>query len=137
MLKVEFRQFGMLLDGKIVNAQRNFDLLNPSDGKAFASIADASSADFEKAIVAARKTFDQGAWPSLSVAERGIYLKKLSALIRKNAKELADLESAGCGKTLKQTTFIDIPTTADCFEYFSNIADELKDRKSTRLNSSH
>ena len=57
----------------------------------------------------------------MRVAERGIYLKKIVTLIRKHAKELADLESVNIGKTLKQSSFIDVPTAADCFEYFSDV----------------
>ena len=54
-----------------------------------------------KAISDARQKFDEGTWRGMSVAERGIYLKKIAALIRKHAKELADLESVNIGKTLK------------------------------------
>lgn len=49
----------------------------------------------------------------------------IAKLIRENAKELAELESRDTGKTSKQTTFIDVPTCADTFEYFGNIANEL------------
>ncbi len=43
-------------------------------------------------------------------------------LIREHAKELADLECASCGKTIKHATFIDVPTAADTFEYFGNLS---------------
>jgi len=131
MLKVEFKQYGCLINGEIKSSsnQRFIDLINPSNGKIFAQAADLTSQDFEDAIDTAKRAADQGAWSSMLVSERGIYLKKLAALVRKNAKELADLESMNCGKTLKQTTFIDIPTCADTFDYFSNISEVLAERE--------
>ena len=50
---------------------------------------------------------------------------KIAALIRDNAKELADLECASTGKTIKHTTFIDVPTAAETFEYFGNLSGNL------------
>ncbi len=131
MLKVEFKQFGCLIDGAIrfSSNQHLFDLINPSTGKVFAQVTDLTFDDVAYAIEAARRVADEGAWALMSVSKRGIYLKKLAALIRKNAKELADLESTNCGKTLKQTTFIDIPTCADTFDYFSNISQELAEKE--------
>ncbi|OGX28067.1 MAG: hypothetical protein A2787_07345 [Omnitrophica WOR_2 bacterium RIFCSPHIGHO2_01_FULL_48_9] len=127
MLTVANQQFDLLINGKSVAASggRSFEAINPSNGKAFAAIADATAADIGQAITAARAAFDSGVWPGMTVVERGIYLKKIAQGIRKHAKELADLETVGCGKTLKQSTFIDVPTAADCFEYFSNISQEL------------
>jgi betaine-aldehyde dehydrogenase len=52
-------------------------------------------------------------------------LLKIAALIREHAKELADLECASCGKTIKHATFIDVPTAADAFEYFGNLSQHL------------
>lgn len=130
MLTVEKQQFDLLVNGELVAAGsgKYFELVNPSTGEAFARVADATPEDVQKAITHARAQFDNGAWRGMSVAERGIYLKKIAALIRKNAKELADLESINIGKTLKQSSFIDVPTAAECFEYFGSLEDPLKDR---------
>ena len=98
-----------------------FDAVNPSNGEVFARIADVDTADVQKAISAARSAFDHGPWPQMSIGERGQFLLKIAALIREHAKELADLECASTGKTIKHTTFIDIPTAAETFEYFGNL----------------
>ena len=123
MLMTERQQFDLLINGEIVSSSsgKYFDLINPSTGEVFARVADATPEDVKKAISDARQKFDQGDWRKMSVAERGIYLKKIAALIRQHAKELADLESVNIGKTLKQSSFIDVPTAADCFEYFSDV----------------
>ncbi len=117
------QKFDLLIDGELVAASGggSFDLVNPSTGEVFARVADAAPEDVRNAIANACSQFDQGIWRGMSAAERGIYLKKIAALIREHAKELADLESINIGKTLKQSSFIDIPTAADCFEYFSTV----------------
>ncbi|MCK5178167.1 MAG: aldehyde dehydrogenase family protein, partial [Candidatus Omnitrophica bacterium] len=124
------RQFGLLINGDIKLAETGsyFDSINPSTGEVFAQAADATVDDMQAAIRSARAAYDSGRWSRLSVADRGKYLVKIAQLIRVNAKELADLETRDIGKTTKQTTFIDIPTCADTFEYFGKITTEL-DRK--------
>jgi len=91
-----------------------------------AQMAQATVSDIQKAVAAARWAFDAGEWSGLSIKERGQFLRKIAGLIRDNAKVLADLECLSTGKTIKQTTFIDVPTAADCFEYFANVSEILK-----------
>lgn len=109
------------MNGRVQQAQgvRTFESINPSNGEVFAQLADGSLTDMQQAIQCARNAFDNGPWATMSFAERGIYLKRIAKLIRENAKELAQLESLDIGKTSKQSTFIDVPTAAETFEYFS------------------
>ncbi|MCA9403005.1 MAG: aldehyde dehydrogenase family protein [Candidatus Omnitrophica bacterium] len=103
---------------------QTFDAINPATGQAFRTLPDANMEDAVAVIARARRAFDEGLWPGMSYAERGIYLKKIAQLIREHAKELADLEVADVGKTIKHANFIDVPTAADCFEYFSSVSVE-------------
>src|SRR5476649_548070 len=109
------QQFDLLMEGKLGSALsgKYFDAVNPSNGEVFAHIADADSIDVQMAVSAARLGFDHGRWPQMGIAERGEFLLKIASLIRQNAKELADLECASCGKIIKHATFIDVPTAAD------------------------
>lgn len=121
-------EFDLWIDGKFFSpsGQKYFDCLNPSTGEVMAKVAEASLGDVQKAVVAARRAFDSGVWSNLPLKERGQFLHKIAGLIRENAKELADLECLSTGKTIKQATFIDVPTAADCFEYFANVSESLK-----------
>ncbi len=115
------------MEGKLSPALsgKYFNAVNPSHGEVFAQIADADVIDMQVAVSAARLAFDHGRWPQMSITERGKFLVKIASLIRENAKELADWECASTGKTIKHATFIDVPTAADCFEYFGNLSGEL------------
>ena len=117
------KTYGLLIDGKIKPSftKNVFDAVNPSTGEVFAQISDGNFKDINFAIMAARNAFDNDSWSSLSIEQRGEYLVKIAKGIRDNAKELAELESNDTGKTRKQTTFIDVPTCADTFEYFGKI----------------
>lgn len=121
-------KFDLLINGQIVPAAQGkyFDSINPSTAQVFAQVADASQEDMEQALKAARQAFDRGPWPHISAQERGQYLLRLAGLIREAGRELSELESRDTGKTLKQTTFIDIPTAADTFEYFAGASGQLK-----------
>ncbi len=136
MSDIQVRQFDLLINSEIVpsSSGKYFELTNPSTGEIFGRVADAALEDVRKAIASGRTQFDQGIWRGMSVAERGIYLKKIAALIRKNAKELADLESVNIGKTLKQSSFIDVPTAADCFDYFSDVGAVREPPLQSRVN---
>lgn len=127
-VSTEIKQFDLLINGRISPSKegRYFDSLNPSTGEVLARVADASAADMEAAIAAARNAFDDGRWSGLTIRERGQYLHRIAQAIREKAKILAELESLDTGKTSKQSTFIDVPTCADTFEHFAGINAELK-----------
>jgi len=123
----QIQQFDLLIEGKTSPALsgKYFDCVNPSNGEVFARLADADTTDVEIAVSAARLGFDHGRWPQMTVAERGKYLLKIGELVRAHAKELADLECWGSGKTIKHTTFIDVPTCAEAFEYCGKLSDHF------------
>lgn len=122
------QQFELFIDGQIRQASENeyFESINPSTGEVFARVACSTKQDMISAIASGRKAFDSGVWSGLTLRERGQYLNKIAQAIRENAKELAELECLDTGKTIKQTTFIDVPTAAETFEYFSTVSSELR-----------
>ena len=54
----------MLIDGKLVEAEsgKMFDNVNPATEEVLGQVADASPADMERAIAAARRAFDETDW---------------------------------------------------------------------------
>lgn len=124
------KQYDLYINGMMAAPEGDayFTSVDPSDAAPFAKVADASLEDMQKAITSARGAFDNGSWSGLSIKERGQYLIRIAEVIRDNAQELADLEMRDTGKTIKQTTFIDVPTCADTFEYFGKITSELNGR---------
>jgi len=99
----ENRRYTMVINGKNVEAASGKTIKRESSvhpGLIVGEWPEASAEDVEKAILAARKAFDEGPWPRMSGKERAGYMYALSAKIKEHAEELALIESLEVGKTL-------------------------------------
>lgn len=80
----------LFIDGQWVAADRggSIEVVSPHTEEVAAVVAEASEADMDRAVVAARRAFDDGPWPRLTHQERGEWLKKLAANLAPRAPEL-------------------------------------------------
>jgi aldehyde dehydrogenase (NAD+) len=105
----------------------SIEVIDPSDGRAFARIARGSAADVEAAVRAARAAygeFGDGDWGRFTATERGRLLARLSRRVAECAEELGRLESRCTGKPLAQGR-ADAQALARYFEYYAGAADKL------------
>ena len=60
------------IDGEYVNAEGNatYPVTNPANGELLVNMAACQDADVDKAVAAARRTFDSGVWRNQSPAAR-------------------------------------------------------------------
>lgn len=93
----------------------------PADGSLTATVAEATREDTERAIVAARRAFDEGPWRRTPAAERGDLLLRFAATLRERSEEFARAESDDTGKRIVESR-IDMDDIAACFEYFGKLA---------------
>lgn len=93
----------------------------PADGTPVATVAEATRADTEAAIMAARRAFDQGAWPRTPERERGALLLRVAGILERDLKEFARAESLDTGKRLAEAEY-DIADVISCFRYYGGIA---------------
>ena len=112
-------RYGLLIDGQWVDAENGetFVTTNPASGEQLAVCANASPADVDRAVQAARKAFP--AWAARSPAERAALLLKIADKIDERAKELAAVETQDNGKPIRETTLVDVPLSSDHFRYFA------------------
>ena len=61
----------------------------PADGEVVGVVSEATSADTEKAIAAARRAFDSGVWSSVPAGERGDFLLKVADALVERKDEIA------------------------------------------------
>ncbi len=94
---------------------------NPATGAVLARVAQATQADVDAAVSAARKAFDAGKWSSMAASRRAKILYKMAALIGERAKELALLEVRDNGKTIS-TAKGELGAIVDCFEFYAGAA---------------
>ncbi len=97
-----------------------FETLSPFDHTLIATIQEATEADVDAAVAAARDGFAR--WSAKSGTERGRVLARAAALIRARRDEIARLESLDGGKPLSETPEADVDSAADCLEFFAGVA---------------
>ncbi|QAY77223.1 aldehyde dehydrogenase [Sphingosinicella sp. BN140058] len=98
---------------------------DPSTGRQIATIADATDADVDLAVSAARRAFDDGRWTGLSPYQRERAIHQLADLIEQHAAELAELESIDNGKPLASSAGYDIPRSVSTLRYMAGWATRL------------
>ena len=116
----------MLINGELQegNSTNRIPVYDPSTEEVIAEIPDATSADVDAAIAAARIAFDHGGWPQTTAQERGRILFRIAEKIRAEAALLAELESRNSGKPIVEAEF-DIADAATCFEYYGGLATKI------------
>ncbi|MGH3295430.1 MAG: aldehyde dehydrogenase family protein [Trebonia sp.] len=86
----------MLIDGKLVTADRTYPSVNPATGQVLEHAPDASVADAQAAITAARRAFDTTGWAT-DAAFRARCLDQLHKALTEHKEELRELTIADVG----------------------------------------
>jgi betaine-aldehyde dehydrogenase len=73
------------------------DVVSPFTEERMGSVPEASAADMDAAIAAARRAFDHGPWPRMSIAERAVILGRIATYLRERGPEIAQLVSDEMG----------------------------------------
>ena len=122
------QQHRLLIGGEWVTASsgKTFSVLNPATAKVIAEVAEADKADVDQAVVAARRAFEDGAWPSLTSSQRGQLLWKLADRLEANLNEFAELESLDNGKPRAVAAAADVPLAIDLFRYMAGWATKIE-----------
>ena len=118
------------IDGKFCPAKSGNTLAttNPASGETLAELAACNSEDVDFAVQKAREAFDDGRWSQLSAGERKEVLIKLCKLVKRNARELAVLESLDSGKPIADCESIDIPEFVHTVTWHAESIDKLYDQ---------
>jgi aldehyde dehydrogenase (NAD+) len=125
MLKLPPSQ--LLIDGdwSAATGGARFETIDPATEEVIVDVAEAGAADIDAAVAAARRAFEQGAWPAMTGAQRGRILNRLAGLLRDRGEELIQIEAADAGKPLAATRRMDLPAAIDTLEYYAGWADKI------------
>ncbi len=118
----------MLIDGAWVGAAsgRTFPVYNPATGEILATVAEGDKEDIDRAVLAARKAFDEGPWRKMTASQRGRLIWKLADLLEQHTEEFAQLESLDNGKPLTVARIADVPLSIDLFRYMAGWATKIE-----------
>ena len=117
----------LLIDGQWTDASKSFDTTNPATGEVLTQIAEASAGDVDRAVVAARRAFEdrKGPWRKMSASERGRLIWHLADLLEKNIDEFAELETLDNGKPIFESRYVDMPMVIDVLRYYAGWATKI------------
>jgi acyl-CoA reductase-like NAD-dependent aldehyde dehydrogenase len=117
--------YGLYIDGTWTDGRGgSMTTISPATEKSIAEISLADASDIDRAVAAARKSYDS-VWSRMSGAERGKYLFRIARLIQERAREFAVAETLDNGKPIRETRDIDIPLVAAWFFHYAGWADKL------------
>ncbi|AKQ55609.1 aldehyde dehydrogenase [Bordetella hinzii] len=117
------------IDGAYCDAAdgSTFAAHSPIDGRKLADVAACGQADVDRAVAAARRSFDAGVWAGLAPRERKARLLRLAALIEEDSETLALLETLDMGKPIRDALLFDLPETARCYAWYGEAIDKQYD----------
>ncbi|UCF19368.1 MAG: aldehyde dehydrogenase family protein [Gemmatimonadota bacterium] len=121
-------QTQLFIDGQFVDSANGstFEVENPAEAAALASVAEAKEADIDRAVRAARAAFDSDAWQRLPARERGRLLHRLADLAEADIDALARIETLQNGKPYFESRHIDLPEAIAVLRYYAGWADKIQ-----------
>nr|WP_035507619.1 aldehyde dehydrogenase family protein [Halobacillus karajensis] len=97
---------------------------NPANQEVIAEVPRGRKEDVEQAVGMARDTFESEEWQAFPPDERGRVLNEVASKIRRDAEEIAKLETMDTGKPISQGRN-DAEAAARYFEYYAGMADKI------------
>ncbi len=92
-------------------------VLNPRTGALILEVPEASPAQVDRAVAAARKAFD--GWSRTTPAERSAALLRIADRLERDADSFAALEALNCGKPINAARNDELPGIVDCYRFFA------------------
>ncbi len=122
-MAVTQQAYKLVIDGREVAAVsgRIATVTNPATGEAAASVPLADGPDVDRAVMAARRAFEEGPWPRMPASERARVLMRVAGLLRERVESLALLEVQSSGKPVRDAR-AEVLAAAECFEYYAGAA---------------
>jgi lactaldehyde dehydrogenase/glycolaldehyde dehydrogenase len=117
------RDWRMLIDGEMFAGAKRRDVVSPTTGRVIASVPEADIADAERALAAARRA--QRGWGGMAPLERAQVMKRVSALLRRDADALARIVVEEQGKPIAEARG-EVGGAAEFFDYFAEFARRIE-----------
>ena len=123
----------MLIDGEWTAASSGAtsNAFNPATGGVITTFPEASIADVNMAVSAARRAYESDEWQLMSPDARGRILWKISELIERDATILSEIETENQGQTLIISRFVTVQLAAEVFRYYAGWCTKIEGRVSS------
>jgi len=120
----------LFINGKRVKSTsgKTREVIHPANSKVVDICQEATVEDVEKAISAARKSFDSGIWSKKSNKERSDVLNKVADLLERDKSSFAKAESKDTAKRYIESEY-DMDDVIRVFRYYAKLILEQNDRE--------
>ena len=121
----DIQSFDMLIDGEWVQASngQTFESTNPATNAVWATVPEATEADVNRAVAAAKAALE-GEWGTMTPTARGKCLHRLGDLLAANSEELGRIETQDTGKMFKETAW-QATYIAEYLHFYGGAADKI------------
>jgi phenylacetaldehyde dehydrogenase len=105
---------------------RTLSFRNPATGEVLGEVPAADAEDVDRAVRAARQSFDDSPWSRLRPRERQNMLWRLADLMERDAQQLAELECLNNGKSAAVAKVMDVQLAIDFLRYMAGWATKIE-----------
>jgi aldehyde dehydrogenase (NAD+) len=121
------KKYQLFIDGNFADAETGEcrPSINPATEELIATVPVATKGDARRAVEAARRSFDSGVWSGMDVRERAKILMRVVEKLKERQDELAQIESADSGATIRQTSFMEIPFGIEHFQTLVELGERV------------
>lgn len=113
------------IDGQFIKTNSKYESINPFTNEPLVEMYKASVLEVEQAIEIADKRFREGVWRKRAPREKISILFKLADLIKENKDELAILDTLEMGKSISETTSIDLDSSIITLQFMAEAIDKI------------
>jgi acyl-CoA reductase-like NAD-dependent aldehyde dehydrogenase len=120
-------KYQLYTGGKFIDAETGETraTINPATEEPIALVPVATRGDTRRAIESARGAFDSRVWSGMAVKERARILMRIVEKLAERQDELARLEAADAGATIRKTSMMDIPIGIEHFRALVELGERI------------
>lgn len=120
-------EYQMFIDGQWTPgcSGERMEVIDPATRQVVATVPRGNREDVDRALAAARRTFESGVWANKPIEERAQVLMDAAMMVVANKERLAYLESLTSGATIRRTMTVDAAEVGATLLLTGMIAKEL------------
>ena len=117
---LETASFGHVIDGELVPSAsgETMPIVNPTTGTEIGTVASGGAEDLERAVAAARRSFEDGRWRNLAPLQKEKRLRRLAELFAEHGQVFGDLDTLDAGLLRAYTSAI-VDFAVDGLDYYA------------------
>jgi aldehyde dehydrogenase (NAD+) len=117
IVRPEVVTYHQYIDGQWTDSDAGgtFDVINPSTEEVVATAPAGGRADAQRAIAAARRSFDDGEWRNQTQLQRSQTMFAIARHLQDRGDDWAMLEARTAGATIRKASVVDVPLAVETF----------------------